>query len=250
MGRCSCLVPPKRLTKIEDTDRARSASRTSVDRHGKQSFDDNETGCADGSLGNARANDRISPTKRPAKNFSYRELCTATGIFHAANKIGEGGFGNVYKGRLETGEIVAIKQLNHEGPQGGQEFITEVLMLSLLDHPNLISLIGYCADGDERLLVYEYMPKGSLEDYLFDLAPSKSRPYMNDRSKCIQLADPSLQGRFPLHSFHHAIAIAQMCVHVQHTFRPLISDVLVALEYLATLPYNPEAGSSSNRSPD
>lgn len=57
--------------------------------------------------------------------------------------------------------------MNHEGVQGSQEFIIEVLMLSLLHHPNLMSLKGYCTDGDERLLVYEYMPQGSLEDHLF-----------------------------------------------------------------------------------
>ena len=57
--------------------------------------------------------------------------------------------------------------MNHEGVQGSQEFIIEILMLSLLHHPNLMSLKGYCTDGDEKLLVYEYMPKGSLEDHLF-----------------------------------------------------------------------------------
>lgn len=72
-----------------------------------------------------------------------------------------GGFFNYNK------QVVAIKQLNHDGLQGFQEFIMEVLMLSLLHHPNLVTLIGYCTDGDQRLLVYEYMPMGSLEDHLF-----------------------------------------------------------------------------------
>ena len=63
--------------------------------------------------------------------------------------------------------VVAIKQLNHDGLQGFQEFIVEVLMLSLLHHSNLVTLIGYCTDGDQRLLVYEYMSMGSLEDHLF-----------------------------------------------------------------------------------
>lgn len=60
-----------------------------------------------------------------------------------------------------------MKQLSHDGRQGFQEFVTEVLMLSLLHHSNLVKLIGYCTDGDQRLLVYEYMPMGSLEDHLF-----------------------------------------------------------------------------------
>jgi serine/threonine-protein kinase PBS1 len=61
---------------------------------------------------------------------------------------------------------VAIKQLNRDGLQGNREFLVEVLMLSLLHHQNLVNLIGYCADGEQRLLVYEYMPFGSLEDHL------------------------------------------------------------------------------------
>jgi serine/threonine protein kinase len=63
--------------------------------------------------------------------------------------------------------MVAIKQLNRDGMQGSKEFLVEILMLIMLQHANLVSLIGYCAEGDERILVYEYMPKGSLEDHLF-----------------------------------------------------------------------------------
>lgn len=63
-------------------------------------------------------------------------------------------------------QVVAIKQLDRNGLQGNREFLVEVLMLSLLHHPNLVNLIGYCADGDQRLLVYEYMPLGCLEDHL------------------------------------------------------------------------------------
>lgn len=63
-------------------------------------------------------------------------------------------------------QVVAIKQLDRNGVQGNREFLVEVLMLSLLHHPNLVNLIGYCADGDQRLLVYEYMPLGSVEDHL------------------------------------------------------------------------------------
>lgn len=59
-----------------------------------------------------------------------------------------------------------MKQLDRNGLQGNREFLVEVLMLSLLHHPNLVNLIGYCADGDQRLLVYEFMPLGSLEDHL------------------------------------------------------------------------------------
>uniref|UniRef100_A0A2P2KM62 Putative serine/threonine-protein kinase RLCKVII n=1 Tax=Rhizophora mucronata TaxID=61149 RepID=A0A2P2KM62_RHIMU len=99
--------------------------------------------------------------------FTFRELAAATNNFRAECLLGEGGFGRVYKGHLKNkNQIVAIKQLDHNGLQGNREFLVEVLMLSLLHHPNLVNLIGYCADGDQRLLVYEYMPLGSLEDHL------------------------------------------------------------------------------------
>ncbi|CAN4093480.1 unnamed protein product [Withania somnifera] len=106
----------------------------------------------------------------PAQTFTFRELATATKNFRSECLIGEGGFGRVYKGHLnKTGQTVAVKQLDRNGLQGNREFLVEVLMLSLLHHSNLVNLIGYCADGDQRLLVYEYMPLGSLEDHLLDL---------------------------------------------------------------------------------
>lgn len=64
-------------------------------------------------------------------------------------------------------QIVAVKKLNRNGFQGSKEFLVEVLILSLLHHPNLVNLVGYCAEGDQRILVYEYMVNGSLEDHLF-----------------------------------------------------------------------------------
>ncbi|KAE8099505.1 hypothetical protein FH972_017483 [Carpinus fangiana] len=119
-----------------------------------------------------------------AQTFAFRELIAATRNFRADSFLGEGGFGRVYKGRLEnTGQAVAIKQLDRNGLQGNREFLVEVLMLSLLHHSNLVNLIGYCADGDQRLLVYEYMALGSLEDHLHDLPPGKKRLDWNTRMK-------------------------------------------------------------------
>ncbi|XP_038995769.1 probable serine/threonine-protein kinase PBL25, partial [Hibiscus syriacus] len=109
-----------------------------------------------------------------AQIFSFRELAMATKNFRRECLLGEGGFGRVYKGKLEkTGQVVAVKQLDRNGIQGNREFLIEVLMLSFLHHPNLVNLIGYCADGDQRLLVYEYMPLGSLEDHLLDIRPHR-----------------------------------------------------------------------------
>ncbi|XP_076905359.1 putative serine/threonine-protein kinase PBL26 [Bidens hawaiensis] len=110
-----------------------------------------------------------------AQTFTFRELAAVTRNFRQDSLIGEGGFGRVYKGKLpKTGQLVAVKQLDRNGLQGNREFLVEVLMLSLLHHPNLVSLIGYCADGDQRLLVYEYMSAGSLEDHLLDLPQGRA----------------------------------------------------------------------------
>lgn len=130
-------------------------------------------GPKDGPLGNIAAH-----------TFTFRELAAATKNFRPESFLGEGGFGSVYKGRLEnTGQIVAVKQLDRDGLQGNREFLVEVLMLSLLHHPNLVNLIGYCADGDQRLLVYEFMALGSLEDHLHDLPPDKEPLDWNTRMK-------------------------------------------------------------------
>ncbi|GAQ80393.1 Protein kinase superfamily protein [Klebsormidium nitens] len=107
-----------------------------------------------------------SPVK--CRTFTYQELKAATKNFRQDSLLGEGGFGRVYAGRLEsTGQVVAVKQLDREGSQGHKEFMVEVSMLSRLHHPNLVNLIGYCAEEDQRLLVYEFMPRGSLEHHLF-----------------------------------------------------------------------------------
>ncbi|KAK6930778.1 Protein kinase domain [Dillenia turbinata] len=301
-----------------------------------------------------------------AQTFTFRELAAATKNFRPECFLGEGGFGRVYKGWLENGQVVAVKQLDRNGLQGNREFLVEVLMLSLLHHPNLVNLIGYCADGDQRLLVYEFMPLGSLEDHLHDLPPEKepldwntrmkiaagaakgleylhdkanppviyrdfkssnilldggfhpklsdfglaklgpvgdkshvstrvmgtygycapeyamtgqltvksdvysfgvvflelitgrkaidstrphgeqnlvtwARPLFNDRRKFAKLADPRLQGHFPMRGLYQALAVASMCIQEQAATRPLIGDVVTALSYLANQSYDPNA---------
>ncbi|XP_073278821.1 probable serine/threonine-protein kinase PBL7 [Primulina huaijiensis] len=125
-----------------------------------------------------------SSNKIAAKIFTFREMAAATRNFRGDCLLGEGGFGRVYKGQLESSnQVVAIKQLDRNGLQGNREFLVEVLMLSLLDHPNLVNLIGYCADGDQRLLVYEYMPLGSLDEHLNDPVPGRTQLDWNTRMR-------------------------------------------------------------------
>ncbi|XP_051114395.1 probable serine/threonine-protein kinase PBL19 [Andrographis paniculata] len=112
--------------------------------------------------------------------FSFAELKQATSNFSKLLKIGEGGFGIVYKGNIKPvdgngeSQVVAIKKLNKDGYQGHKQWVAEVQFLGVVEHPNLVKLIGYCAvDGErgiQRLLVYEYMKNKSLEDHLFNKA--------------------------------------------------------------------------------
>ncbi|XP_010256920.1 PREDICTED: probable receptor-like protein kinase At5g47070 [Nelumbo nucifera] len=114
--------------------------------------------------------------------FSFSELRAATRGFSRALMIGEGGFGCVYRGVISISDDdpdakldVAVKQLNRNGLQGHKEWVTEVNFLGVVKHPNLVKLVGYCAEDDERgiqrLLVYELMPNKSLEDHLFSKVP-------------------------------------------------------------------------------
>ncbi|XP_020093629.1 probable serine/threonine-protein kinase PBL21 isoform X2 [Ananas comosus] len=123
--------------------------------------------------------------KKHSQNFTFHDLAIATENFSNANFLGEGGFGNVYKGKLNSGEVVAVKVLRKMGVQGNKEFLTEVLMLTMLKHPNLIGLVGFCSEGDQRLLVYEFMPNGTLLDHLFDLPPNREPLDWTTRIKII-----------------------------------------------------------------
>ncbi|XP_021900184.1 probable serine/threonine-protein kinase PBL24 [Carica papaya] len=133
----------------------------------------------------------------PVQTFTFRELATATKNFRQECLLGEGGFGRVYKGTIQsTGQVVAVKQLDRNGLHGNKEFVAEVSRLSQLHHPNLVNLIGYCADGDQRLLVFEYMPKGSVEDQLLDI---KSEGKALDWETRIRIAYGAAQGLEYLH---------------------------------------------------
>ncbi|TVU34289.1 hypothetical protein EJB05_16120 [Eragrostis curvula] len=114
------------------------------------------------------------------RRFTFNELKCATRNFRPESLLGEGGFGCVFKGWIEengtapvkpgTGLTVAVKTLNHDGLQGHKEWVAEVDFLGNLQHPHLVKLVGYCIEDDQRLLAYEFMPRGSLENHLFRTA--------------------------------------------------------------------------------
>ncbi|XWS41095.1 hypothetical protein CRYUN_Cryun17cG0051100 [Craigia yunnanensis] len=99
--------------------------------------------------------------------FSLRQIKAATKNFDAENKIGEGGFGSVYRGLLSDGTFIAVKQLSSKSKQGNREFVNEIGMISALQHPNLVKLHGCCVEGNQLLLVYEYMENNCLSRALF-----------------------------------------------------------------------------------
>ncbi|KAJ0733627.1 putative protein kinase RLK-Pelle-DLSV family [Helianthus annuus] len=100
--------------------------------------------------------------------FSFSTIANATANFSSDNKLGEGGVGPVYKGMLEEGQEIAVKRLSKNSSQGLNEFKNEVVFISKLQHRNLVKLLGCCIEGDERLLIYEYMPNKSLDSFIFN----------------------------------------------------------------------------------
>ncbi|XP_059296338.1 cysteine-rich receptor-like protein kinase 25 [Lycium ferocissimum] len=105
--------------------------------------------------------------------YSFDTIQAVTDNFSPDNKIGEGGFGDVYKGKFPTGQVVAVKRLSRSSGQGGQEFKNEVLLVAKLQHRNLVRLLGFCLEGEEKILVYEFVPNQSLDYFLFDLEKQK-----------------------------------------------------------------------------
>ncbi|XP_009768306.1 putative LRR receptor-like serine/threonine-protein kinase At1g06840 isoform X1 [Nicotiana tabacum] len=109
---------------------------------------------------------KISVKIDGVKEFNFEELTLATKNFNNSSLVGQGGYGKVYKGTLTDGTVVAIKRALEGSLQGQKEFLTEIELLSRLHHRNLVSLLGYCGEEGEQMLVYEFMPNGTLRDHI------------------------------------------------------------------------------------
>ncbi|KAF2301285.1 hypothetical protein GH714_022424 [Hevea brasiliensis] len=128
--------------------------------------------------------------------FSFESIVSATDNFAAANELGKGGFGPVYKGELH-GQQVAVKRLSRNSGQGLEEFKNELLLIAKLQHTNLVRLVGCCIQREEKILVYEFMPNKSLDSFLFD--PTKKN--LLDWKKRLHIIEGIAQGLLYLHKY-------------------------------------------------
>ncbi|CAN4123501.1 unnamed protein product [Withania somnifera] len=127
--------------------------------------------------------------------FGFETISHATNNFSLNNKLGEGGFGSVYKGTLKDGQEIAVKRLSRYSAQGTDEFKNEVIFIAKLQHRNLVKLLGCCIQAEEKMLVYEYMPNNSLDWFLFDRVGSS----LLDWPKCFHIINGIARGLLYLH---------------------------------------------------
>ncbi|WJX22262.1 hypothetical protein P8452_11583 [Trifolium repens] len=159
------------------------------------------------------------------KHFSDKELCLATANYHLSNKIGRGGFGTVFQGTLKDGRKVAVKPLSVGSKQGVREFLTEINTLSYVKHENLVELVGFCVQGPNRTVVYEYVENGNLHTALLGKKKSNIKLEWTKRSAiCVGTAKglAYLHEELPQHIVHRDIKASN--VLLDKDFNPKIGD--------------------------
>ncbi|KAK4484682.1 hypothetical protein RD792_007271, partial [Penstemon davidsonii] len=171
-----------------------------------------------------------------ARLYSFSELQIATGDFSSANKIGKGGFGSVYKGRLKDGTLVAIKVLSADSEQGVREFLNEIVSITGIEHENLVKLYGCCTEADQRMLVYGYLENNSLAQTLLGGRYNTDEFKWKTRTKiCIGVAQglAFLHDEVQPHIVHRDIKASNILL--DKDFNPKISDFGLAKLFPATL---------------
>ncbi|KAL1560605.1 non-specific serine/threonine protein kinase [Salvia divinorum] len=138
-------------------------------------------------------------TERGLQVFTFKQLHSATGGFGKSNVIGRGAFGLVYRGVLQNGRKVAVKLMDQAGQQGEDEFTAEVELLGRLASPYLLSLIGFCSKSNSKLLVYEFMANGGLQEHLYPISGTKAMPSNLNWETRLRIALEAAKGLEYLH---------------------------------------------------
>ncbi|XP_031091369.1 probable serine/threonine-protein kinase PBL7 [Ipomoea triloba] len=157
-----------------------------------------EGDCEDKDKGSGISSLKVTAEKGP-QIFTFKQLHSATGGFGKSNVIGHGAFGSVYRGVLQDGKKVAVKLMDQAGKQGEEEFEMEVELLSRLRSPYLLSLIGYCSESHHKLLVYEFMANGGLQEQLYPTSGSTSVCLKLDWETRLKIALEAAKGLEYLH---------------------------------------------------
>ncbi|KAM7272096.1 hypothetical protein ACFE04_031310 [Oxalis oulophora] len=204
---------------------------------------------------NSRKRDLRAAELQTISSYSLKQLKAATDNFDHANKIGEGGFGCVYKGLLSDGTVIAVKQLSSKSTQGNREFLNEMGMISCLQHPNLVKLFGCCTEGNQLLLVYEYLENNCLSRALFELAKDDEFVCLLERAchllqngSVLDLVDKTLKSKFDKEEAERMIKVALLCTAVTPSHRPTMTEVVRMLE--GEVPVPKQVLESGNTSQD
>ncbi|XP_030461331.2 G-type lectin S-receptor-like serine/threonine-protein kinase At1g61370 isoform X2 [Syzygium oleosum] len=166
--------------------------------------------------------------------FSFDSILLATNKFSTTSKLGQGGFGSVFKGKLNDGKEVAVKRLSSSSAQGVEEFKNEIILISKLQHRNLVKLMGCCIEGEEKILVYEYLSNKSLDTFLFD---SRKKAEL-DWGKRFQIIQGIARGLLYLHRdsclrvIHRDLKVSNILL--DEKMNPKISDFGLARMFEGT----------------